>query len=150
MELLIKNAVILFMSTKNGTYRHLLFECIQEEATTEMLYMRSYLILPSKLQSKCCIYQSVKSYQILYIILSYYCKMPDACIPSDGSISCNISITASGIFNLLEQCCSRSSEWHRRVQIPVCMGPLELPRESSAVVNTQQPAQWSVQITRLT
>lgn len=48
---------------------------------------------------------------------------------------------AAGVPDLLEQRGSRRSEWHRGVQVPVCMGPLELPREGSAAVHTQQPAQ---------
>lgn len=56
-------------------------------------------------------------------------------------------LTAAGLLDLLEQRGSRSSEWHRGVQIPVCLGPLELPRESTAAVHAQQPAQRWVQST---
>lgn len=62
------------------------------------------------------------------------------CHHSMGLIFPLVSV-AAGVPDLLEQRGSRSSEWHRGVQIPVCMGPLELPREGSAAVHTQQPAQ---------
>lgn len=79
--------------------------------------------------------------------------MPDVSSPShllkcDGPKFdiCPVSgVAAAGVPDLLQQRGSRSSEWHRGVQIPVCMGPLELPRESSAAVHTQQPAQRWVQ-----
>lgn len=51
------------------------------------------------------------------------------------------SDAAAGVFDLLQQRGRRSPERHRGVQVPVCVGPLELPRESSAAVHAQQSAQ---------
>lgn len=55
-------------------------------------------------------------------------------------------VCAAGVPDLLQQRGSRSSEWHRGVQIPVCMGPLELSWASPAAVHTQQPAQRWVHV----
>ena len=46
-----------------------------------------------------------------------------------------------GLPHLLQQRGSRGPEWDRGMQVPVCLGPLELPWESPAVVHAQQPTQ---------
>lgn len=75
------------------------------------------------------------NFTFLYSIAAE-CGLPAYCF-----MSLTFSSDSAGVPDLFQQCGSRSSEWHRGVQIPVCMGPLELPRESSAAVHTQQPAQ---------
>ncbi len=43
----------------------------------------------------------------------------------------------SGLLDLLQQCGRRSSKWDWRVQVSVCVGPLELPGEGSSALHPQ-------------
>lgn len=75
-------------------------------------------------------------------------RPPSPSLPHQLSVSrgvmltCPLPAAAAGLPDLLQQRGRWSSERHRGVQVPVCMGPLELPGEGSAAVHPQQPAQW--------
>lgn len=68
-----------------------------------------------------------------YSVFCKHLKLSVYFIPNLFGVVCIVS----GLLDLLQQCGRRSSKWDWRVQISVCVGPLELPGEGSSTLRPQ-------------